>query len=174
MFLDEVEGRSISFSLSLSLMACTQPELTCAAKGGVAPAPTPKLKMPTKFKSHAVGDGKPTVKEIKPRHAINEDSVVLFNPTAASHSKCVRPFRATCPLTGYSHASAVDPSRPWWSIPMLESMCTLLFVSIESKPLNDFCSCVQYFAAPPARGRQVLIRVHHGPKGPGARLHPGR
>ncbi|ELR14933.1 DNA repair and recombination protein RAD54B, putative [Acanthamoeba castellanii str. Neff] len=54
------------------------------AKGGVAPAPTPKLKIPTKFKSHAVGDGKPTVKEIKPRHAINEDSVVLFNPTAAS------------------------------------------------------------------------------------------
>ncbi len=63
----------------------------------MAPAPTPKLKMPTKFKSHAVGDGKPTVKEIKPRHAINEDSVVLFNPTAASDPKCVCPFRAPCP-----------------------------------------------------------------------------
>jgi len=155
-------------------MACTQSEPTCAAKGGVAPAPTPKLKMPTKFKSHAVGDGKPTVKEIKPRHAINEDSVVLFNPTAASDPKCVCPFHAPCPLTGYSHAPVVDPSRPWWSIPTLESMCPLLFVSIESKPLTTSVPCVQYFAAPPARGRQVFIRVHHGPKGSGARLHPGR
>jgi hypothetical protein len=133
----------------------------------VAPAPTPKLKIPTKFKSHAVGDGKPTVKEIKPRHAINEDSVVLFNPTAASDPKCVCPLHASCPLTGYSHASAVDPSRLWWSIPTLESMCTLLLVFIEW-PLTVFLFCVYSILQPHQReGVKFLYECTMGLKGPG-------